>query len=143
MPKQALREAEPDKKCINRSCEFFNKPGSIIKYYINENKNEYFQCRKCKKGYGSHKGSFLARKQKSLTEIIAVFKEIINGDSIRGASNKYGYSKDTTVSWLKQYAKNFDTMSLFLKNHGFSDEDNKKLHKFIDTKTTYFIKKLK
>lgn len=135
-PKRKLT-AEKDKKCINETCEYHDKVGSMVKTG-RSGKNAYFQCRRCKRGYSSTYGTIFRRKKTAPEEIIRVLKSLAEGNSIRGAGRIFDHDKNAIINWLKQAGEHCEKVERqLIDKFDFSQAQVDELWTFILKKTTH------
>lgn len=60
-PKRCL-PTEKDRSCKNPDCEYYGKIGGIVKIG-KSGENDYFRCRKCRRGYSATYGTIFRRKK--------------------------------------------------------------------------------
>lgn len=134
-----IREAERDRTCKNPECEYHEKIGSMIKTG-KSGRNDYYQCRRCKRGYSATYGTIFRRRRTQPEEILKVLKGIAEGNSIRGAGRIFGHSKDTVIDWLKDAGKHCESVEKELVNQfNFNQVQIDELWTFILKKTTHAV----
>lgn len=133
------REAERDRKCINAECEYHNKIGSMIRMG-NSGKNEYYQCRRCKKGYSSTYGTIFYKKKTDPEEMVKVLKSLAEGNTIRGAGRIFKHDKNAIINWLIAAGKHCDEFEKqAIDKFNFNQVQIDELWTFILKKTTHQV----
>ncbi len=148
-PKKQIKRkliVDPHIGCVNPECEYYNKAGSVVNLGVikQSGKHNQYKCRKCHKQFSETFGTLFANKKTSAKQITQVLKALAEGNTIRGSSRIFKFSKDTIISWLKEAGQHSDSVEkLLVKKFDFNQVQLDELWSFILKKTTHAVARKK